>query len=108
VRLSSRRRPLHEASLTRRELLGQAGRIALAAGLPALPLGGEDAPTFNGHKVILDDHNKIIPWSTPVQNAYDHFLRLRWNFIKTKSARLPRTAATIVVSAILLLLCVLG
>lgn len=72
-----------KSSLNRRELLKQLGRVALAAGLPALPLDGEHAPMFNGHKVILDDHNKIIPWSTPVQNAYDHFLRLRWNFIKT-------------------------
>jgi len=44
---------------------------------------------FNGHKVILDDQNKIIPWSVPIQNAYDHFLRLRWDFIKTKVPNCP-------------------
>src|ERR1017187_6868405 len=44
---------------------------------------------FNGHRVILDDQNKIIPWSAPPENAYDHFLRLRWNFIKTKVPNCP-------------------
>lgn len=47
---------------------------------------------FNGHKVILDDQNEIIPWSVPVENAYDHFLRLRWNFIKTKVPNCPGPA----------------
>jgi len=52
-----------------------------------LPALAEDV--FNGHKVILDDQNKIIPWSVPPENAYDHFLRLRWNFIKTQVPNCP-------------------
>jgi len=56
----------------------------------APPLFGEDS--FNGHKVILDSQNKIIPWSLPIENAYDHFLRLRWNFIKTKVPNCPGPA----------------
>jgi hypothetical protein len=52
-----------------------------------LPAYGADA--FNGHKVILDDQNKIIPWSVPIETAYDHFLRLRWDFIKTKVPNCP-------------------
>jgi hypothetical protein len=40
--------------------------------------------SFCTHKVVLDDHNKIIPWFSPCEKAYDHFLDLRWNFIKTK------------------------
>jgi hypothetical protein len=63
--------------------------MTLAASLSALPLAAEESPVFCGHKVILDDQNKIIPWSTPIQNAYDHFLRLRWNFIKTKVPNCP-------------------
>jgi hypothetical protein len=47
------------------------------------------ADVFNGHQVILDDQNKIIPWSQPVEKAYDHFLRLRWSFIKTKVPPCP-------------------
>lgn len=35
-------------------------------------------------KVILDSQNKIIPWYSPVDKAYDQFLRIRWDFIKTK------------------------
>jgi len=54
-------------------------------GLP--PALAEDV--FNGHKVVLDSQNKIIPWSVPVENAYDHFLRLRWDFIKTKVPNCP-------------------
>jgi hypothetical protein len=38
---------------------------------------------FCTHQVALDAENKIIPWYTPKEKAYDHFLRLRWNFIKT-------------------------
>jgi hypothetical protein len=51
------------------------------------PLFAEDI--FNAHKVALDSQNKIIPWSVPVEKAYDHFLRLRWDFIKTKVPNCP-------------------
>jgi hypothetical protein len=44
---------------------------------------------FNGHKVVLDSQNKIIPWSAPLDHAYDHFLRLRWAFIKTRVPNSP-------------------
>jgi hypothetical protein len=39
---------------------------------------------FCTHKVVLDEQNKIIPWYTPAENAYDHFLHLRWDFIKNR------------------------
>jgi hypothetical protein len=48
--------------------------------------------TFCTHKVVLDEKNKIIPWYTPGENAYDHFLHLRWNFIKTKVPNSPGPA----------------
>ena len=51
------------------------------------PVFAEDI--FNGHKVVLDNQNKIIPWSVPIENAYDQFLRLRWEFIKTKVPNCP-------------------
>jgi hypothetical protein len=75
--------------LTRRELLELIGQVTLAASLSAIPMEGEAAPMFNGHEVVLDDQNKIIPWCVPIQNAYDHFLRLRWDFIKTKVPNCP-------------------
>ena len=37
---------------------------------------------FCGHKVVLDDQKKIIPWYEPREKAYDHFLHKRWDFIK--------------------------
>jgi hypothetical protein len=37
---------------------------------------------FCSHNVVLDGEGKIIPWYTPSDKAYDHFLRLRWDFIK--------------------------
>ena len=52
-----------------------------------LPTFAEDV--FNGHKVVLDNQNKIVPWPTPVEKAYDRFLRLRWNFIKTRVPHCP-------------------
>jgi hypothetical protein len=38
--------------------------------------------TFCTHTVILDKNNKIIPWYMPHERAYDHFLQLRWDFVK--------------------------
>jgi hypothetical protein len=40
--------------------------------------------TFCSHKVVLDEQNKIVPWYSPVENAYDHFLHLRWDFINNR------------------------
>jgi len=68
------------------------GRPSNTATQAADPKSGSALPgqdTFNGHKVILDSQNKIIPWSTPIDKAYDHFLRLRWDFIKTKVPNCP-------------------
>ncbi len=42
--------------------------------------------TFCGHHVVLDNHGKIIPWHLPRANAFDHFLRQRWDFVKRAPA----------------------
>ena len=47
---------------------------------------------FCGHKVILDNQGKLLPWYFPQDKAYDHFLNLRWNFIKTKVPNSPGPA----------------
>jgi hypothetical protein len=47
---------------------------------------------FCTHNVILDKDNKIIPWYVPQEMAYDHFLDLRWDFIKTKVPNSPGPA----------------
>jgi hypothetical protein len=44
---------------------------------------------FCNHKVVLDNQNKIIPWYTPHEKAYDHFLHLRWDFIKNMVPNSP-------------------
>ena len=44
---------------------------------------------FNGHKVVLDSLDRIIPWHSPASEAYDHFLDLRWDFIKTRVPDCP-------------------
>lgn len=44
---------------------------------------------FCNHAVALDNHGKIIPWYTPTENAYDHFLHLRWDFIKNRVPNSP-------------------
>ncbi|MDR0792933.1 MAG: hypothetical protein LBE82_06460 [Chitinophagaceae bacterium] len=48
--------------------------------------------TLCGHTVVLDNSQKILPWKNKSENAYDHFLRLRWNFIKTKVPLSPPPA----------------
>jgi hypothetical protein len=45
--------------------------------------------TFCTHKVVLDEQNKIVPWFSPAENAYDHFLHLRWDFIKSRVPNSP-------------------
>lgn len=44
------------------------------------------------YKVVLDGQSKIIPPTLPANKAYDEFLRLRWNFVKTKAPFSPGPA----------------
>jgi hypothetical protein len=48
--------------------------------------------TFCNHTVVLDKQNKIIPWYEPREMAYDHFLRLRWDFVKNHVPMAPGPA----------------
>ncbi|MFT3705321.1 MAG: hypothetical protein QM802_23335 [Agriterribacter sp.] len=48
--------------------------------------------TLCGHPVILDSSKKLLPWKNKSANAYDHFLRLRWNFVQTKAPMSPPPA----------------
>jgi hypothetical protein len=64
------------------------GSVLVAlSGTEFLPASSSDV--FNGHKVILDSQGMILPWSMPMDKAYDHFLRLRWDYIKTKVPACP-------------------
>lgn len=47
---------------------------------------------FCTHSVMLDSEGKLLPWYTPQERAYDHFLHLRWEFIKTKVPDSPGPA----------------
>jgi len=80
---------LHKVSYLCR-LVALGIELAAICGMDLSPVFAEDI--FNTHKVVLDNQNKIIPWSVPVEKAYDHFLRLRWNFIKTKVPNCPGPA----------------
>ena len=44
---------------------------------------------FCTHRVVLDESQKIVPWYVPADKAYDHFLRLRWDFIKNRVPNAP-------------------
>jgi len=44
---------------------------------------------FCTHNVVLDEHNKIVPWYSPAENSYDHFLHLRWDYIKNRVPNSP-------------------
>lgn len=48
--------------------------------------------SFCGHPLALDNENKLLPWYTPREYAYDHFLHLRWDFIKTSVPYSPGPA----------------
>ena len=47
---------------------------------------------FNTHPVTLDAKGKLEPWYGPAGKAYDHFLRQRWEYIKTKAPVSPGPA----------------
>ena len=55
--------------------------LALIAVFPVLAQK-DSTNTFCGHKVMLDEHQKLLPREVASANPYDYFLRLRWNFIK--------------------------
>ena len=38
---------------------------------------------------MLDYQHKLLPRKVDASNPYDHFLRLRWNFVKTKAPKSP-------------------
>jgi hypothetical protein len=44
------------------------------------------------HKVVLDGHSKLISWIIPQSKAYDNFLHMRWDFVKTKVPNSPEPA----------------
>jgi hypothetical protein len=58
----------------------------------ALAVPAQATEIFNSHTVALDDQGKVIPWSRPVEKAYDQFLRARWDFIKTRVPPSPGPA----------------
>ncbi len=55
---------------------------------PPAPAGD----VFCNHTVLLDSQQKIVPWYGPAATAYDHFLRARWDFIKTRVPMCPGPA----------------
>jgi regulation of enolase protein 1 (concanavalin A-like superfamily) len=57
--------------------------LLLATLSAALPAALPAAETLNGHPVVLDTGGRIMPWQGTPDQAYDQFLRQRWNFIKT-------------------------
>jgi hypothetical protein len=44
---------------------------------------------FCGHPVVVDGSGGLLPWYLPRDKAFDHFLHLRWDFIKNKVPNSP-------------------
>lgn len=49
----------------------------------------DSSRVFCGHEVMLDKYHKLLPRKVSAKNPYDHLLRLRWNFVKTKAPDAP-------------------
>ena len=45
------------------------------------PLQSEE---FNRHSVVVDNQGKLLSWVRPQDRAYDHVVRLAWDFLLTK------------------------
>src|SRR5512133_907846 len=39
---------------------------------------------FSTHYVVLDEQEKLLPWFTPRDKAYDNFLHQRWDFVRNR------------------------
>lgn len=68
--------------------------VTCLAGIYAFNLFGQNDTTaiFCGHKVLLDNSQKILPRIVAAENPYDYFLRVRWNFVRTKAPNSPEPA----------------
>ena len=42
------------------------------------------AEVFNSHEVRLDASGKLVSWVQPQEKAYDHVIRLAWDFLLEK------------------------
>ena len=42
------------------------------------------ADVFNAHAVVVDEQGKLLSWVQPQDQAYDHVVRLAWNFLLDK------------------------
>jgi len=45
---------------------------------------GQPKPRLNGHRVVLDADGKLLSWIEPQEKAYDHIVKLGWDFIANK------------------------
>ena len=50
----------------------------------AQPLPAQQNTRLNGHRVVLDSQGKLLSWVEPQERAYDHVVRLGWDFILNK------------------------
>jgi hypothetical protein len=48
------------------------------------PVFGQQKSRLNSHSVVLDSQGKLLSWITPQEQAYDHVVKLAWNFIENK------------------------
>src|SRR2546426_465250 len=46
--------------------------------------GAQQNTRLNGHRVVLDSQGKLLSWVEPQERAYDHVVRLGWEFILNK------------------------
>lgn len=47
-------------------------------------LFSQSKPRINGHTVVLDSQGKLLSWVARQERAYDHVVKLGWNFILNK------------------------
>ncbi|MGD0125979.1 MAG: hypothetical protein ABSF46_11495 [Terriglobia bacterium] len=47
-------------------------------------LPGQQRNRLNGHPVVLDGQGKLLSWLTPQDRAYDHVVKLAWDFIENR------------------------
>ena len=56
--------------------------IGMLTGAPPSP--AQQRGRLNGHPVVLDSEGKLLSWVEPQERAYDHIVRLGWDFILNK------------------------
>lgn len=67
----------------RHSIVARSFLLTILLALLSLVTPSSNAETLRHHTLTLDSQNKILPWYTPIENAYDNYLNQLWTWLPT-------------------------